>query len=159
MLYRIIDQEVFQRGYDAPVTPTVATTRIPADFDLTIHAALVKGRKVNPYAGWFLTSLFSLLNWMPAINVPTGLAANGVPTGLQIATRPYNDATVAALASLYATQMPPPRPPRHVTRRAVVLLMHFLFYPIEHRIRRHIALNLLQLALDRRSYSHLLGHV
>ena len=39
----------------------------------------IDGVPVDPYAGWFLTSVFSLLNWMPVINVPAGRAANGVP--------------------------------------------------------------------------------
>jgi Asp-tRNA(Asn)/Glu-tRNA(Gln) amidotransferase A subunit family amidase len=58
--------------------------------------------KARRHPGWFLTSLFSLLNWIPVVTVPTGLAANNVPTGLQIACRPYDDATAAAIAMVYA---------------------------------------------------------
>jgi amidase len=101
-LYRIIDERVFEQGYDALITPTVATTRLAADYDPTKDSPLVNGKRVDPYSGWFLTSLFSLLNWMPVINVPIGLAANNVPTGMQIATRPYDDLTAAAIAALYA---------------------------------------------------------
>jgi amidase len=101
-LYRIIDKCVFQNGYDALITPTVASTRIPADFDPTADPAVINGKSVDPYAGWFLTSLFSLLNWMPVISVPTGLSANNVPTGMQIACRPYDDSMAAAIALRYA---------------------------------------------------------
>jgi amidase len=101
-LYRLIDKAVFAAGYDALISPTVATTRIRADYDPTIDAPIIDGKSVDPYAGWFLTSLFSLLNWMPVVTVPTGLAANNVPTGLQIACRPYDDATAAAIAMVYA---------------------------------------------------------
>jgi amidase len=107
-LYHLIDKAVFDAGYDALVSPTVATTRISADYDPTIDAPVIDGKSVDPYAGWFLTSLFSLLNWMPVVTVPTGLAGNNVPTGLQIACRPYDDATAAAIAMVAnaATAMP-----------------------------------------------------
>jgi amidase len=101
-LYSVIEERVFGKGYDALLTPTVATTRIPATFDPTTDTPLIDGKSVDPYAGWFLTSLFSLLNWMPVINVPTGLASNKVSTGLQIATRPYDDMMAAKIASGYA---------------------------------------------------------
>ena len=84
----------------------MATTRISADYNPTIDAQIIDGKSVDPYAGWFLTSLFSLLNWMPVVTVPTGLAANNVPTGLQIAYRPYDDATAAAIATVYANAAP-----------------------------------------------------
>jgi amidase len=106
-LYQIMDSRVFRAGYDAMITPTVATTRIPADFDPTRDQPIIEGQSVDPYSGWFLTSVFSLVNWMPVINVPTGFATNRIPTGLQIATRPYDDQTCAAIALAYAGQMEP----------------------------------------------------
>jgi Asp-tRNA(Asn)/Glu-tRNA(Gln) amidotransferase A subunit family amidase len=104
-VYELMDKKVFRAGYDAIVTPTVATTRIPADYDPTTDRPVIEGKAVDPYSGWFLTSLFSLVNWMPVINVPTGAASNNIPTGLQIATRPYGDSTAAAIALAYADQM------------------------------------------------------
>jgi Asp-tRNA(Asn)/Glu-tRNA(Gln) amidotransferase A subunit family amidase len=106
-LYGILDECVFQAGYDALVTPTVATTRIAADYDPTKESPVIAGKRVDPYAGWFLTSVFSLLNWMPVISVPTGLAPNNVPTGMQIACRPYDDATAASIAASYANAASP----------------------------------------------------
>ena len=106
-LYRIIERNVFQAGFDAIVTPTVATTRIAAGYDPTKDRPVINGKAVDPYAGWFLTSLFSLVNWMPVINVPSGLASNHVPTGMQIATRPYDDSRAAAIALAYAGHTDP----------------------------------------------------
>lgn len=85
----------------------MATTSIPAHYDPTKDRPIVGGRVVDPYSGWFLTSLFSVVNWMPEINVPTGVANNNVPTGLQIASRPYDESTCAAIAFAYADQMAP----------------------------------------------------
>src|SRR6188472_2757043 len=73
-LYGIIDKSIFAAGYDALITPTVATTRIRADYDPRADTPVIDGKSVDPYAGWFLTSLFSLLNWMPVVTVPTGVA-------------------------------------------------------------------------------------
>jgi amidase len=101
-MYRILDELVFGRGYDALITATVATTKVVADFDPTQNSLIVSGRPVDRYAGWFLTSIFSLLNWMPVVNVPAGLCENGVPCGLQIACRPYDDAGAAAAACLFS---------------------------------------------------------
>ena len=39
---------------------------------------------------------------MPVINVPTGVAANKVPTGLQIAAQSYDDLRAATVAAAYA---------------------------------------------------------
>jgi Asp-tRNA(Asn)/Glu-tRNA(Gln) amidotransferase A subunit family amidase len=106
-LYKIIDGCVFQNGYDALITPTVASSRIAADYDPTVDEPVINGKRVDPYAGWILTSVFSLLNWMPVISVPTGLSSNNVPTGMQIACRPYEDGTAAALALCYAEAAAP----------------------------------------------------
>jgi amidase len=106
-LFRILDESVFGAGYDALVTPTVATTRIASDYDPTKDTPMIAGKRVDPYAGWFLTSVFSLLNWMPVISVPTGLAPNNVPTGMQIVCQPYDDATAASIAASYANAASP----------------------------------------------------
>jgi Asp-tRNA(Asn)/Glu-tRNA(Gln) amidotransferase A subunit family amidase len=103
-LYKIIEDRVFARGFDALVTPTVATTRIRADYDPTKERPVVAGEPVDAYAGWFLTSLFSLLNWMPVITVPAGRASNGVPVGMQIVTRPYDDILCYEIAAGYASK-------------------------------------------------------
>jgi amidase len=101
-LYKVVEENVFEKGFDALITPTVATTRIKAEFDPTRDVPFIGGSPVDPYSGWFLASLFSLLNWMPVINVPTGRAANGVPTGMQIVTQPYADRCCFEIASAYA---------------------------------------------------------
>ncbi len=106
-LYKALDERVFQKGFAAVITPTTGTTRIPAEFDPTRDDVTINGTSVDPHIGWFLTSLFNLLNWMPVINVPTGLARNNVPTGMQIAAQTYDDHTAAAIASAYAHMAEP----------------------------------------------------
>jgi amidase len=84
----------------------VATTQITAAYDPTTDTPVINGSPVDPYSGWFLTSLFSLLNWMPVINVPSGIASNNIPTGIQIATRPYDDVAAAEIAANYSRIAP-----------------------------------------------------
>jgi Asp-tRNA(Asn)/Glu-tRNA(Gln) amidotransferase A subunit family amidase len=106
-LYKIIEENVFDKGFDALITPTVATTTIRPDFDPTRSALVIDGAPVDPYSGWFLTSVFSLLNWLPVINVPAGHAANGVPTGIQIVTPPYEEVRCYEIAAAYASATEP----------------------------------------------------
>ena len=101
-----IARAVFARGYKALICPTTATTAIPADYDPTRSRLKINDKRIDPYAGWILTSIFNLCNWLPVINVPTGRADNGVPTGLQIVGGPYRDLEAAAVASAYARNGP-----------------------------------------------------
>jgi aspartyl-tRNA(Asn)/glutamyl-tRNA(Gln) amidotransferase subunit A len=41
-----------------------------------------------------MTSLFNMFNRCPVLAVPSGLASNGVPTGIQIVGRTFDDVTV-----------------------------------------------------------------
>ena len=106
-LYEAVDERVFGHGYRALITPTVATTEVAADYNPTSDRMTINGETVDPHLGWHLTSLFNLLNWMPVINVPTGFAANKVPTGMQIAAQSYDDVTAAAIAAAYAEAAAP----------------------------------------------------
>jgi Asp-tRNA(Asn)/Glu-tRNA(Gln) amidotransferase A subunit family amidase len=117
-LFQIIEEHVFDAGYDALLTPAVATTKVPAAFDPTSDLIEIEGVSVDPYCGWFLTSIFNLFNWMPVITVPAGMASNGVPTGLQIVTRPYQDAKCFEIAVAYSRHWRPasgwPKPSRSI---------------------------------------------
>jgi amidase len=97
-----INEAVFKKGYRALVCPTTTTTSIRADYDPTTARPIVNGRRVDPYVGLMLTSIFNLLNWMPVVTVPTGLGKNNVPTGMQIAARAYDDVSAMSIASAYA---------------------------------------------------------
>jgi Asp-tRNA(Asn)/Glu-tRNA(Gln) amidotransferase A subunit family amidase len=106
-IHRAIEKAVFRKGYRALICPTTSTTSIAADYDPTVDRPNINGARVDPYVGLMLTSIFNLLNWMPVINVPTGRASNGVPTGMQIAARAYDDLTAATVASAYSRRAEP----------------------------------------------------
>ena len=94
-----LEKKVFAQGFRVLICPTVSTTRISADYDPTAGRPTINGKSVDPYLGWFQTSIFNFLNWMPVLNVPAGRANNGVPAGVQIAARPYDDLSTFAVAA------------------------------------------------------------
>jgi amidase len=58
---------------------------------------------VNPSLGWVMTTPFNMLSRCPVLTVPSGRAANGVPTGIQIVGRTYSDADVFRAGLAYET--------------------------------------------------------
>jgi Asp-tRNA(Asn)/Glu-tRNA(Gln) amidotransferase A subunit family amidase len=105
-VHSALEDKIFGKGYRVLICPTVSSTRIRADYDPSREALVVARRRSDPYLGWHQTSLFNLLNWMPVISVPAGRCRNGVPTGFQVAARPYDDLSVLAVASAYAARSP-----------------------------------------------------
>ncbi|MDT0636016.1 amidase [Spectribacter hydrogenoxidans] len=96
---------IFQ-DYDLLICPTTATASVKAD-QSNFESVIVEGEPVRPYIGWFLTYPFNLLSACPVMSVPTGFADTGVPTGMQIVGRPYDDETVfRAAAALEAATSP-----------------------------------------------------
>lgn len=103
---RVLERNIFQRGYDVLVTPSLATTRIAANHDPTTDSVSICGTSVDPYLGWVLTPLFSVCSANPVIALPTGLSENRVPTGIQIVAGPYEDAMCFRVATAYTEAAP-----------------------------------------------------
>ena len=81
-------------SYDALICPTNGTRGLLADDDYVGHGISVDGRDLQWYFDGLLTTVFNVLSRCPVLNVPSGFADNGVPTGVQIAGRTYDDQTV-----------------------------------------------------------------
>jgi len=54
----------------------------------------VNGKTVNADFGWYMTHPFNMLGRLPVLSVPSGLADTGVPTGIQIVARSFDDPRV-----------------------------------------------------------------
>jgi Asp-tRNA(Asn)/Glu-tRNA(Gln) amidotransferase A subunit family amidase len=80
-------------SYDALISPTFAGTGLIAGDDYVDTQIEIAGQKFE-YFDAFLTMPFNILSRCPVLSVPSGRAQNGVPTGLQIIGRTYDDATV-----------------------------------------------------------------
>ena len=105
-LYAQVQNEVFLKGYQALIMPTLATGKIAADYDPTTDSVVINETcRWIPHVGWVLTALWNLLNWNPVVAVPTGLGSNLVPTGMQIATPTYDDVTAMRVAAAYSQRL------------------------------------------------------
>jgi Asp-tRNA(Asn)/Glu-tRNA(Gln) amidotransferase A subunit family amidase len=80
-------------AYDALLCPTIGTRGLIAGDDYVDTSLVVDGTDVGFYFNAFLTPVFNIMSRCPVLNVPSGFAANGVPTGLQIVGRTYDDLT------------------------------------------------------------------
>ncbi len=82
--------------YDAFICPTTALPAVRADFKLSRDRIRVNGKltKLPTDLAWVMTPAFNTLSRCPVLAVPSGHAANGVPTGIQIVGRSYSDADV-----------------------------------------------------------------
>ncbi len=93
-------------GYQAFVCPTNAIPAVPAEQDPVDPDFEVDGVKMDADFGWIMTHPFNMLSRCPVISVPSGRAANGVPTGIQIVGRSYDDARVFQAATAFEGAQP-----------------------------------------------------
>lgn len=92
--------------YDVLLCPTLAVPAVKTDHDEFSNHYTINGKVVNAYVGWIMTHGFNLVSQCPAMSVPTGFAKSGVPTGMQIVARPYDDVRVFRAAAAYEAARP-----------------------------------------------------
>ncbi|MRH87946.1 amidase [Nocardia sp. SYP-A9097] len=80
--------------YDALICPTMGTPALLAGEDYIDTKLVVNGVELDHYLEHALTPVFNIASRCPVLNVPSGRASNGVPTGVQIVGSSYDDATV-----------------------------------------------------------------
>lgn len=79
--------------YDALICATNGTRGLAAADGYVGHGLTVDGHGYRSYFESILTPVFNLFSRCPVLNVPSGFADNGVPTGIQIVGRSYDDLT------------------------------------------------------------------
>jgi len=92
--------EVFA-SYDVLICPTLGSVGFLAGDNYVDHGVTVDGVDLPMYLEGAFTPIFNICSRHPVVNVPSGRASNGVPTGIQVVGRAYDDATpfhVAAAA-------------------------------------------------------------
>jgi len=85
--------------YRILLCPTLAVPAVPADHNPARDRVEINGVEVAPELGWCLTYPFNMMSRCPVLSVPSGQAANGVPTGVQIVGRTYDDVSVFRAAA------------------------------------------------------------
>ena len=93
-------------NYDILVCPTLAIGAVRADHDPVGRNFVVDGRNVDSEYGWVLTHPFNMLHNCPVISVPSGRDSHGVPTGIQIIGRTFDDTAVIGAALQYEAAAP-----------------------------------------------------
>ncbi len=94
-------------NYDILIAPTLCVPSVKADHDNGDRDFTIDGTPVSAYGGWIQTYPFNLLSQCPVMSVPTGFASTGVPTGLQIVSRTYDDLRVFRAAAAFETATDP----------------------------------------------------
>jgi amidase len=87
--------------YNVFICPTTALAAVPAEFDPSKDKVQINGVEVEPYVGWVMTYPFNVMGRCPVISVPSGHVKNGVPTGIQIVGKTYDDTSVFRAAAAY----------------------------------------------------------
>lgn len=72
---------------------------------------MINGVELDNYLEAAMTTVFNIASRCPVLSVPSGLASNGVPTGVQIVGRTYDDTTVFRVAKAIETARPWSRTP------------------------------------------------
>jgi Asp-tRNA(Asn)/Glu-tRNA(Gln) amidotransferase A subunit family amidase len=72
-----------------------------------VEKKLVINRKPQAtIAHWLMTICFNIMSRCPVMSMPSGLASNGVPTGLSIVGRTYDDVSVFRAAAAFERERP-----------------------------------------------------
>ncbi|GIX49523.1 MAG: amidase [Candidatus Tectimicrobiota bacterium] len=95
--------QAFFRHYDLLLTPTVAILPFPVEES---YPQAIAGHRVASYIDWFLFTYAITLTGLPAISVPCGWTAAGLPVGLQIVGRRRAETTVLRAAAAFEEAAP-----------------------------------------------------
>jgi Asp-tRNA(Asn)/Glu-tRNA(Gln) amidotransferase A subunit family amidase len=100
-LWHVI-RRFFER-YELLLTPTISVTAFPIGREFPAEIA---GSPVHAPATWFPFTFPFSLTGQPAISIPCGWTAAGLPVGLQIIGRRFADATVLRAAAAFEAMNP-----------------------------------------------------
>ena len=88
---------LFER-FDLLVLPSAQVWPFPADWTWPREVA---GRTMDTYHRWMEVVIYATLAGLPAISVPVGFNAGGLPMGMQLIGRPLGDLAVLNAAAAY----------------------------------------------------------
>ncbi|HSB86951.1 MAG TPA: amidase, partial [Ilumatobacteraceae bacterium] len=84
---------------DVLLCPTIAAIGLEAGNSYTDDTPIIDGHRVAHHIMAMMTLPFNLFSRCPVLAMPSGLAGNGVPTGVQIVGRTYEDVSVFQVGS------------------------------------------------------------
>ncbi len=92
------------KKYDALITPGVSCPEVPAE-NWQKDVLVVNGQEITD-TDTAMTALFNMFNRCPVLSVPAGMTDKGLPVGVQIVGRPYDDITTFQINRAIETNRP-----------------------------------------------------
>ena len=92
--------------YNILICPTLAVPAVKADHKNDDPDFTINGKKVPAYIQWAMTYPFNLVSQCPVASIPSGFASSGVPTGLQIVAKTFDDLSVFRAAAAFEAAKP-----------------------------------------------------
>ena len=90
--------KIFRR-YRALLSPSTGVPAVAADLPVEGASLHINGKAQDPVWDWCLSYPFNMLGHLPCASAPSGISSLGVPTGLQIVGRPYDEAGVLRIGA------------------------------------------------------------
>ena len=92
--------------YNILICPTLAVPAVKADHRNDDPDFTINGKKVSAHIQWAMTYPFNLVSQCTVASIPSGFASSGVPTGLQIVARTFDDLSVFRAAAAFEAAKP-----------------------------------------------------
>ncbi|MEI8180774.1 amidase [Aestuariivirga sp.] len=80
--------------HDIFICPTMTVPAVAADHQMFSDDFYINGKNVDPEFGYSMTHQFNILRNCPVLSVPSGFSSSGIPTGIQIVGRTFDDLSV-----------------------------------------------------------------
>jgi aspartyl-tRNA(Asn)/glutamyl-tRNA(Gln) amidotransferase subunit A len=97
--------KLFQR-YRLLLCPTLPVPSVKAGEDYVDTPLVINGKPQPSIEYWLMTICFNMMSRCPVMSVPSGFATTGVPTGLSIVGRTYDDVSVFRAAAAFERAQP-----------------------------------------------------
>ena len=91
--------------YDALICPTFAVPALPAEYDID-EAVTVDGHPCRDWLDVMMTLPFNIASRCPVLSVPSGRSRDGIPTGLSVVGKTYDDVTAFRVAAAHEARFP-----------------------------------------------------
>jgi amidase len=92
--------------YRVLLCPTLPLPATKAGESYVKRKLRINGKPQPSINYWLMTICFNIMSRCPVMSMPSGLAANGVPTGLSIVGRTYDDVSVFRAAAAFERARP-----------------------------------------------------
>jgi Asp-tRNA(Asn)/Glu-tRNA(Gln) amidotransferase A subunit family amidase len=91
--------------HDALICPTFALPALPAEYDIGDPLS-VNGQPSRHWLDVMMTLPFNIASRCPVLSMPSGLSRDGVPTGLSIVAKTYDDVAAFQVAAAHERHFP-----------------------------------------------------